>query len=223
MGTRLADRKLPNYTKGEELFNMISHIVGAAMGLVVLIICVAVSAYQRDIFAVIGSIIYGLSMILLYTMSSIYHGLTHVMSKKVFQVLDHCAIYFLIAGTYSAVALGAMIDVSPFWAWTILIAQWGLAAIAIAFTAIDLKKYQVFAMICYILMGWMIILLYPLVIRALTWQGFLYMLVGGIFYTIGAVLYGIGKRQKYMHNVFHIFVLIGSFIQFLGIVMYAIQ
>ncbi len=220
MSTKLIDRKLPDYTKGEELFNMISHIVGAAFGLFALIICVAISAYHHDIVGIVASSIYGTSLILLYTMSSLYHGLTHPFAKRLFQIFDHCAIYFLIAGTYTPVALVAIRSHFPMWGWLIFGLQWVLACIAITLTAIDLRRFQIISMICYIFMGWMIILFYPIIIPSLGANAFTYMLVGGILYTIGAVLYGIGKRKRYMHNVFHVFVLVASFVQFLGIVLY---
>ncbi len=222
MSTKLIDRKLPDYTKGEELFNMISHIVGAAFALFALIICVAISAYHHDMLGIVASSIYGISMILLYTMSSLYHGLTHPFAKRLFQIFDHCAIYFLIAGTYTPVALVGIRAQFPMWGWLIFGLQWALAAVAVTLTAIDLKRFQVISMICYIFMGWMIILFYPIIMPSLGANAFTYMLIGGILYTIGAVLYGIGKRKRYMHNVFHVFVLLGSFVQFLGLVLYVL-
>ncbi len=222
MSTKLINRKLPNYTKGEEIFNMVSHIVGAVFGLIALIICVAISAYHRDVLGIIASSIYGISMILLYTMSSLYHGLTHPFAKRLFQIFDHCAIYFLIAGTYTPVALVAIRAQFPLWGWLIFGLQWLLATVAITLTAIDLRRFQIISMICYIFMGWMIILFYPIIMPSLGANGFTYMLIGGILYTIGAVLYGIGKRKRYMHNVFHVFVLLGSFVQFLGLILYVL-
>lgn len=222
MRTKLSDRKLPVYSKGEEIFNMVSHIVGGAFGFVVLVMCVAQAAFTRNYYGIVASAVYGTTMIMLYTMSSIYHGLTHQSAKKIFQILDHCAIYFLIAGTYMPISLSAIRPIYPFVGWGVFIAEWVLAAIATTLTAIDLKKYEIFAMICYIAMGWMIIIFYPFVVRALTFNGFLYMLAGGILYTVGAVLYGVGKKKKYAHNVFHVFVLLGSFFHFLGILLYAL-
>lgn len=113
MRTKLADRKLPNYTKGEEIFNMVSHIVGAVAGIVVLVLCVIAAALNHNPYGVVGSVIYGVTMIMLYTMSSIYHGLRPGMAKKVFQVIDHCTIYLLIAGTYTPIALSAIRAVNP--------------------------------------------------------------------------------------------------------------
>ncbi len=222
MRTKLADRKLPNYSKGEELFNMVSHIVGGALGIVVLVLCVIKSAYNDNVYGIVSSAIYGSTMIMLYTMSSLYHGLRHETSKKVFQVLDHCAIYFLIAGTYMPITLSAVREINAPLGWTLFGVEWGLAALATTLTAIDIKKYEVFSMICYICMGWLILGFAKVALEALTLNGFLFMLAGGILYTLGAVLYGIGKKRKYAHNIFHVFVFAGSFTQFFGILFYAL-
>ena len=220
--TKLSDRILPNYTGAEEIFHMVSHIVGAALGIIALILCTVFSAIYKDAWAVVGCAIYGAALILLYTTSSIYHGLRHPMAKKVFQVLDHCTIYFLIGGTYTPILFTAIRDISKGWAWAIFGIVWGLAALATVFTAIDLKKYKVLSMVCYIGMGWCIVLSGKTVIEALPVAGFLWLLGGGIAYTIGAVLYGLGKRHRYMHAIFHVFCVIGSVMQFVCIFWYII-
>ena len=220
--TKLADRILPNYTKGEEITNMISHILGGALGVIALILCVTVSALHHNPWGVVGSAIYGASLILLYTTSSIYHGLRPGMGKKVFQVLDHCTIYFLIGGTYTPILFCSIRPVSPAWAWIIFSIVWGLAAMAAVFTAIDLKKYSKLSMICYIGMGWSILLAAKTAIQAIPTPGLLWLLFGGISYTVGAVFYGLGKKHKYVHSVFHFFVLLGSFMQFICILFYVI-
>ena len=220
--TKLADRILPDYTKAEELMNMITHIVGAAFGIVALILCVYYSALRHDPYRVVGSAIYGASLIVLYTMSSVYHGLHPNMGKKVMQVIDHCTIYFLIGGTYSPVVLGPLRDVSPAWAWSIFGVVWGMAILSAVFTAIDLKKYARISMIGYIGIGWCIVIAAPLTIKAMTPTGFLWLLIGGIVYTIGAILYGLGRKHRYMHSIFHVFVLGGTVCQFVSIIKYAI-
>lgn len=220
--TRLVDRKLPDYTKGEEIFNMVSHIVGGGLGIVALVLCVIVSALHKDAYAVVGSAIYGASLIVLYTMSSVYHGLRPEMAKKVMQVVDHCTIYFLIAGTYTPILLTVIRRESAVTAWVLFGVVWGLAAIAAALTAIDLKKYEVFSMICYIGMGWSIIFAYKTAIAAIPFPGLMLLLAGGISYTVGAVLYGLGKKRKFMHSIFHLFVVAGSLLQFLCILFYIV-
>lgn len=155
---KLADRQLPNYSKGEEIFNMVSHIVGAALGIAALVLCIIVSAKHHSGIGVVSSCIYGVTLIVLYTMSSVYHGLRPGMGKKVMQVLDHCTIYFLIAGSYTPILLVPMRAKYPVLAWSLFGLVWGCAVIACTLTAIDLKKYSVFSMICYLAMGWVIII-----------------------------------------------------------------
>ena len=220
--TKLADRQLPNYSTGEEIMNTVTHIVGGAMGVAALTMCVMLAAQNRNIYGVIGSSIYGFCMIALYSVSSVYHGLRPGMGKKVMQVIDHCTIYFLICGTYTVIALSAIRPIYPKLGWLLLGFEWVMAIIATVLTAIDLKQYRVFSMICYIGMGWAIIPFAKVVMQVLTKPGFYLLLAGGIAYTIGAVLYGIGSKKKWMHSVFHIFVDIGSLLQFLCVAMYAL-
>ncbi len=222
MRTKLADRILPNYKQGEEIFNSVSHIVGAGISVVVLITCVVIAAMHGSIAGVITSIIYGLSSILLYTMSSIYHGLPKSTAKKVMQILDHCAIYFLIAGTYTPIVVVKIIPVYPTLGWGLLALEWGLAIVAIIFTAIDVKKYQIFSMLCNLVMGWAIIVYANVLLEVVGIHGFILILGGGIFYTIGAILYAIGHKQTYMHCVFHIFVLLGSITHAFAIIFYVL-
>ncbi|MBQ5833407.1 MAG: hemolysin III family protein [Clostridia bacterium] len=220
--TKLADRILPNYTNGEELMNMISHIVGGALGVVALVLCVTFSAIRHNPWGVVGSAIYGASLILLYTSSSVYHGLRPGMGTKVMQVIDHCTIYFLIGGTYTPILLCSIRPVSPAWAWVLFGIVWGLAAMATTFTAIDLKKYATLSMICYIGMGWSVVIAAKTAIEAMTIPGSLWCLAGGILYTVGAVLYGLGKKRRYMHSIFHLFVVGGSIAQFICIFFYVL-
>ena len=220
--TKLRDRLLPNYTKGEEVFNMTSHIVGGALGVLVLILCICRAALHRSIWGIVGSAVYGLTFIQLYIISSVYHGLRPGTGKKVLQVIDHCTIYIFIAGTYTPIMLSALRPVYPGWAWGILGGVWGLAALAIVFTAIDLKKYAVFSMICYIGMGWCIILGIKPLISVLARPGLWLLVSGGVTYTIGAVLYGIGSRKRYWHSLFHLFVVAGSVLHALCIFFYVL-
>ncbi len=220
--TKLCDRQLPFYTKGEEIFNMVSHIVGGGLGIVALVLCVVMSALKHDSWAVVSSAIYGAALIVLYTMSSVYHGLTCEKPKKVMQVLDHCTIYFLIAGTYTPVLLCSVRRAYPVSAWVMFGVVWGLAALATVLTAIDLKKYSVFSMICYIGMGWCIVFQVNAILNTIAPAGIILLLAGGIAYTVGAVLYGMGRKHRYMHSVFHLFVLAGSVLQFFSILFYII-
>ena len=162
-------------------------------------------------------------MVILYTMSSIYHGLSpKVKGKKVLQVLDHCTIFLLIAGSYTPFALCTLREYDVKTGWIIFGVIWAVAILGIVLNAIDLKKYKVFSMICYLAMGWCIIIKINVLPTLLGIEGFILLLLGGIVYTLGAIFYGIGRNHKYIHTVFHICVLLGSFLQFLCILLYVI-
>ena len=219
--TKLKDRILPKYTKGEEIFNMTSHIVGGALGVVALVLCVVFAAINGNVYGVVSGAIYGITMIVLYTMSSIYHGLSPKrFSKRVFQVLDHCSIFLLIAGSYTPFALCTIREYDTASGWWIFGIIWAIAILGIVLNSIDIKKYKIFSMICYLVMGWCIIVRANLLPQLLVIPGFVLLLSGGIAYTIGAILYGVGKKYKWMHSVFHMFILLGSFLQFMCILLY---
>ena len=219
--TKLKDRILPTYTKGEEITNMTSHIVGAGFGIVALVLCVVFAAIHSNGYGIVSGAIYGFTMILLYTMSSIYHGLSpKLKGKKVMQVLDHCSIFLLIAGSYTPFALCTLREYDTATGWIIFSVIWAVAILGIVLNAIDLKKYKKFSMICYLIMGWCIILKINVLPELITWNGFILLLAGGIIYTVGAILYGVGKKVKYMHSVFHFCILIASILQFLCILLH---
>ena len=219
---RLRDRLLPDYTNGEEVMNMVTHIVGGTIAVAVLLFCTGKAIRNGSTAGTVTAAIYGFSMIALYAMSSIYHGMRPCTGKKVLQILDHCTIYFLIAGTYTPIAVCSFVPVYPAVGWGLLIFQWGLTALAVTLTAIDLKKYNVFSMICYICMGWAILPFLDKARIVLTQTGFALLLWGGISYTFGAILYGIGSKKRWFHSVFHIFVVLGSVLQLVSVLWFAL-
>ena len=221
--TKLKDRVLPTYTKGEEIFNMVSHIVGAPLGIVAIVLGVIFSAINKNGYGIASSIVYGITLILLYTMSSIYHGLNpKLKAKKIFQIIDHCSIFLLIAGTYTPFALCTLREYSPAVGWTIFGIMWGMAAIGITLNAIDLKKFKAFSMICYLCMGWCIIVKIGVVLEELGTTGFALLLSGGIVYPVGAIFYGLGKKKKWMHSIFHLACVVGSLLQLICILLYVV-
>jgi hemolysin III len=217
--TKLADREMPEYSHGEELCHVVSHIAGAVLGVVALIWCLILANTPIEI---ITSIVYAVTMILLYTTSSIYHGLTHPMAKRVFQVLDHCTIYLFIAGTYTIIALSSIRLENATIAWVLFAIEWVMAAIAVTLTAIDIKKYERFSLTCYIVMGWAGIIAIKPAIRALGGAGCALVLAGGISYTVGSILYMIGKKKQYAHSVFHVFTLLGTLLHLFCVVFYVL-
>lgn len=222
--TKLADRVLPDYTRGEEIANTVTHALGAVFGVTALVLCVLLAAGSGDPFRIVGASIYGASLTVLYAMSSVYHGLRPGMAKRVMQVIDHCTIYLLIAGTYTPIVLGPLREISAAIGWTVFGIVWGLSVFGSVFTAIDHNQYEKLSMACYIGIGWVIVFALKPTVQAITLKGFLYLLAGGIAYTVGAVFYGIGGKKgiRYMHSVFHVFVLIGSALQFVAIYGYCI-
>ena len=219
--TKLKDRVLPIYSKGEEVFNMTSHIVGAILGIVATVLCIIFAAINGNVYGVVSGSIYGATMIVLYTMSSIYHGLNRERySKKVFQVLDHCSIFLLIAGSYTPFALCTFRKYNNALGWTIFGVIWAMAILGITLNSIDIKSFKKFSMICYLGMGWCIIFTINLIPKLLGNLGFSLLLAGGISYSVGAILYGVGKKRKWMHSIFHLFILLGSILQFFCILLY---
>ena len=214
--------QLPDYTRGEEIANMITHILGALFAVAAIPILVVTAANHHNPWAIVSGSIYGATLLIMFTVSSIYHGLPVGNAKRVMRVIDHCDIYFLIAGTYTPILLTAIRPLNPEMAWSIFGVEWALTAIAVTLNAIDLKRFEKVSMVCYIGMGWCVIAVVKLTIEAMTLPGFLLLLFGGIAYTIGAVLYGLGKKMRYMHSLFHVFVIIGSVLQFFAILFYVI-
>lgn len=218
--TPLRDRTLPNYTRGEDIANMVTHIVGGGIGVVVLVISVLVAALKGNTWGVVSSSIYGASMVLLYAVSSVYHGLRPCYGKKVMQVVDHCTIYLLIAGTYTPILLTAIRPEHPFIAWTIFGVEWGIVAVAAVFTAIDHNRFKTMSMICYVGLGWCIMFALKPTIECIGIPAFVWLISGGVAYTVGAVLYGIGCKKPIYHTVFHIFTDLGSILQAVCIIFY---
>lgn len=216
---------IPSYTLAEELINSITHGVGSLLGIAALVLCVVLSVLHGNVWAVVSSIIYGSALIILYTMSTIYHALRVNMAKRVFRVIDHCSIYLLIAGTYTPYTLVALRN-ETVWGlslgWVFFGIVWGAAAIGITLNAVDLKKFRIFSMISYIAMGWVIVMASAPLSRVIGSGGTGFLLGGGVVYTVGALFYAFGKKHRFMHSLFHIFVIAGSVLHFFSILLYVI-
>ena len=210
---------MPVYSKGEELFNVVSHAIGAVIGFGSLILFI-ILAIKKQLSAgvTIGLIVYSLTIIFLYLASSIYHGINpNTYKKKVARIVDHCTIYVLIAGTYTPIAIMALDSTTCL---IILLIEWIGALIGILLNAYDLssKKVLIIAMFLYLIMGWALILV-PNIINILSLEVFLFILIGGIIYTLGVIFYGIGHNKKWFHSIFHIFCVLGTIVQEVGIII----
>ncbi|MCQ2461786.1 MAG: hemolysin III family protein [Clostridia bacterium] len=218
--TKLEDRQLPFYTAGEEIFNMVTHIIGAAFGVAVLVLCTVFSSMHKNAWGLAGGIVYGIMTVVVYTVSSVYHGLKPIRAKKVMQVLDHCSIYAMIAGTYLPVLLTGIREYSMklfIVQLTVLVVG---TAVGVTFTAIDFHRYAGIAMSGYFVIGWSIIFAARHGISAFGKEFFIWLVLGGTVYTLGMIFFTVGIKKHYFHGVFHIFILVGSVLQFIGILKF---
>lgn len=211
--------QLHTYTLAEELISAISHGVGAALAIAATAVALTLSAIYNNAWCVVSVAIYGAMLIVLFTMSTIYHGLRPNNGKKVFRVIDHCSIFLLIAGTYTPYTL---VTLRGPLGWVLFGVVWGAAALGIALTAVDLIRFAKFSMVCYLVMGWAVIFAIRPLFRGLSAGGITLLILGGVAYTLGAVLYGIGRHKKYFHSVWHFFVLAGSFLHYFSILLYVV-
>lgn len=220
---KLIERTLPDYTRNEEIVNTTSHIVGVAAGICALVLCVCFAAFHSNVFGVVSSAIYGATMVILYTFSSLYHALSpRLLAKKVMQVIDHCSIFLLIAGTYTPICLCSLREYNSALGWSLFGIVWGAAIVGITLNSIDLKAFRKFSAICYLVMGWCIIGAWKALPFMIAQGGIMLLLSGGICYTIGALFYYLLKKKRFMHSVFHIFVLAGSILHMLYIMLYIV-
>lgn len=210
---------IPKYTLGEELISSISHGIGAGLGIAALCLCVLRSGAHNDIWGIVSSWIFGISLIVLYSMSCIYHSLKPNNAKRVMRIFDHCTIFLLIAGTYTPYTLVALRHSVG---WELFGIVWGAAIIGIILNAVDMERFKGISMVCYLAMGWVIVFAFKPLMAAMPKGGIVLLIAGGISYTVGAVIYGIGSRVKYMHSIWHFFVLGGSILHFFSIYLFVL-
>ena len=201
------------YTLGDEIFNSVTHGVGSLLSIAGTVVLIVFSAINSDAFAVVSSAVYGASLIILYTMSTLYHSITNEKAKKFFRIMDHNTIFFLIAGTYTPYTLAVLR--SPL-GWVLFGVVWGAAAIGIVLNSIDLEKFSKISVVCYIAMGWVIIIAVKPLMNSMPFISFALLVAGGVFYTIGVIFYAI-KKVKYFHSVWHIFTVIGSALHYFSV------
>lgn len=212
------------YTLGEEIFSAITHGVGACLGIAALVLLIIFAAVTGDALDVVGVCIFGATLILLYTISTLYHSLTNEKAKKVFKVLDHCSIYILIAGTFTPICFSCLRD-SGYKMIILISAIWLVAALGVVLYACFPKRFKVLNVLLYIAMGWSIMFLAHDLINALkiadSMSTLYFLLAGGIAYTVGVIFYAI-KKVRYFHPIFHLFVLGGSVCHFFAVLTYLI-
>ena len=207
------------YTLGEEIFNSVTHGVGAGISIAACVLMIIRAAIVGSALQVVSVSIFGASLIILYMASTLYHALANNRAKRVFQILDHCSIFILIAGTYTPYTLIAL---KPGLGWTIFGILWGLTALGVVMNALSMERFKRISMILYVLMGWCVIAVIKPVYLYLGFWGFILLLGGGIFYTVGIIFYAL-KTIKYMHSIWHIFVVLGSTSMIFSVLFFLIK
>ncbi len=203
------------YTLGEEIFNSVSHGAGAGLSIAGTVILIITSVIYTNPWGVVSSCIYGASLIILYTMSTLYHSFTNKKAKAFFRIMDHNTIFLLIAGTYTPITLyflnGAI-------GWVLFGIVWGAAILGIVMNSINLEKARIPSIFCYVAVGWVIIFAIKPLIDAMATISLVFLLIGGGFYTLGIVFYAI-KKVKYFHSIWHLFTIGGSVFHYFAILL----
>lgn len=205
---------------GEEIANSISHGITALCAIGGFVLLLIFGAKSEKDWSLFSALFYGLSLVSLYTFSTLYHSLTHKTAKRVFNILDHCGIFLLIAGTYTPVLL---ISIGGVTGWVFFGIQWGMAVSGILLKVFFTGRFNIISTILYAVMGWIIIFKIDLVKAALPAQGFWLLAAGGFAYTIGIVFYIIDTRMKFSHFIWHLFVMAGTVLHFLMMVFYVFE
>ncbi len=203
--------------KGER-FNSISHTVGAVAALAGLVILVVLASNQGDPWKIVSFSVYGTTLFLLYAASALYHSLRG-RAKNLFRKLDHYAIYLLIAGTYTPFTL---VTLRGSWGWSIFAVIWGLAILGIVLDSLHKRRPRIIPVVIYLLMGWLCLVALGPLMKALPPTGFIWLLLGGLFYTFGLLFYIFDKRVRHFHGIWHLFVLAGSLSHYITIVFYVV-
>lgn len=201
------------YTLGEEIFNSVSHGVGAGLSIAGTVVLIITSVIHSNAWGVVSSCIYGASLIILYTMSTLYHSFTNKKAKAFFRIMDHNTIFLLIAGTYTPITLYFLGGVTG---WILFGIVWGAAIFGIVMNSINLEKARIPSIFCYVAMGWVIVFAIKPLILAMPKISLIFLVGGGIFYTLGIIFYAI-KKIKYFHSVWHLFTIVGSVLHYFSI------
>jgi len=216
---------MKQYTIGEEIVNAITHGIGIIFSIVALVLMVVYAACYGNAWQVVSVSIYGSTLIILYTASTLYHAITNVTAKKVLRVIDHISVYLLIAGTYTPFTL-VLLRQNGAIGWVIFGIVWGISIVGMALSALMIgKKFTKIELLIYIILGWIIVLAFPSILKVMKAaniiNGIYWLIGGGILYTVGTLFY-IAKNKKFFHSIWHIFVLLGTVCHFISIMFYVL-
>lgn len=204
----------------EEVFNSLSHGLGVLIGVAALIILVSISAYHHSEVKMVSSLVYGISFILMYLASTLYHGVQPPRIKRFLQIIDHSSIYVFIAGSYTPFTL---ISMRGEWGWSLFGVVWGLAIFGVLFKLFFTGRYEFLSVTIYLLMGWLIVIAIKPMMHSLSFAGLMWLLSGGLCYSFGVVFYALDGRYHFSHFMWHLCVLAGSICQFFAIFLHVIS
>jgi len=212
------ENQLVIYSEEEELVNRLTHGLGAVLGVAGMVFLLWRATAQGDPWRLTSCAIYGSTLVLFYTISTLYHSLRRPKLRNLFRILDHVSIFFIIAGTYTPFTL---ITLRGAWGWTLFGIVWGMALVGAVFKAFMVHRLRMLAPMFYLAMGWLIVIAIRPLLDALPWNGFLWLLCGGVAYTLGVVFYA-WQKIPYNHAIWHLFVLGGSISHYLAIYYYVV-
>lgn len=207
------------YTLGEEIFNSVSHGTGGLLAIAGTAVLIVFAAIYSNAWGVVSSAIFGASLIILYTMSTLYHAITNRKAKSFFRIMDHNTIFFLIAGTYTPITL---VPLRGAFGWVLFGIVWGAAALGIVLNSIDLEKFRKPSVICYVAMGWVIVIAIKPMLNNVNPLSLWFLLIGGLFYTVGIIFY-VMKKKKYFHSIWHLFTVAGSVFHYFAVLMIMVK
>lgn len=211
--------KIPNYTLSEEIINSLSHGIAAAFSICGLIMLI-IKASNIGATAISSVTIFGTTMILLYTISCIYHALSpNILGKKILRVIDHCNVFLLVFGTIIPVSL---IGIGGIYGWIFFGITAFTTLIGIFSSCINIDKVQLIEVICHLLNGWSVVFFSKILLQNIGLIGLILIILGGVMYTLGAILYGIGSKRKYIHSIFHFFCIFGTILHYISIYKYVL-
>jgi hemolysin III len=207
-----------NQTHVEEILNSLTHVIGALLGVAALVLLTVMSHHQHSALKVVASVIFGSSLIFMYSASALYHGFRNPRAKRILKIIDHSSIYILIAGSYTPIVL---ILLSPAWGWSLFGVIWGMALLGLIFKFFATGKLEIVSTIAYVCMGWLALIAIKPLYDALPLHGFLWLVAGGVSYTLGVIFY-VWNRLRFGHAIWHLFVLGGSICHFFLVLLYVI-
>ena len=217
VGDIMGKVSIPKYTLGEEIVNAISHGVGAGLAIAALVLLIIKA---NSAIGIVTGVIYASIMIILYVISCIYHSLSpKLKGKKVLRVMDHCNVLLMVAGTYTPICLSLL---GGGLGWIVFGIVWAVTILAVVLNCIDIDRYNKLCLACNLLLGWAALIIIKPLIDTCPINGLYLLIGGGIVYSIGAILYAIGRKKRYMHSIFHFFVVGASILHFFMIYLYVV-